>query len=394
MSALGRCTVTKPPGSANRSAVAGPIIPYIPGQEYEIPLRFLEYIPLLGDWVDSARPPSIKPFGTLVALGVWAGSMVTLKRTRDRDLDEMQMNDFIFWVVAAGFVISHMLDAIFYHPQRVMADPLYLLRIWDGLSSYGGFIGALVGAVAWKVYRRKAILEYVDITVSAFPLAWVFGRTGCSLVHDHPGAASNAWFAVRYPASQLPAGFEGRFDLGLYEMLLTIPLAIACHMLWKRKPKRAAGFYVGVTLTCYAPVRFLLDYLRVQPNESVRLAADPRYGGLTPAQWACFAAMAVGLYFLRKTLKQPYLRLGDLAPAGGDLDELAAGDEDDHDPFANDAEDEESAAPKQKPGKKKKKRRKKKKAAAKVSAAKDEQVDEGADEASVGADDDEQEAET
>jgi len=47
-----------------------------------------------------------------------------------------------------------------------------------------------------------------DLVASAFPLSWVFGRSGCSLAHDHPGMLSNAWFAVQYPGG-------GRFDLGL-----------------------------------------------------------------------------------------------------------------------------------------------------------------------------------
>ena len=317
--------------------MSGPLIPYIPGQAYEIPLSFIEHIPIIGSWVDPAHPPSIKPFGTLVALGVYAGSMVSMKRARDRKLDLNQLNDFIFWAVAIGFILSHMLDAIAYHPQRVMQDPLYLLRIWDGLSSYGGFIGAVVGAIAWRLYRKKSILEFMDVTCSAFPLAWVFGRAGCSIVHDHPGAASNLWFAVRYPASQLPAGFEGRFDLGLCEMLLTIPLAVACHYLWKRQPNRAVGFYMGLNLTMYAPVRFLLDFMRVQPDESLRLGADPRYWGLTPAQWVCFVALGAGVYFLKRTVGKPYVRMADVAPAEGELPpDVVRDDSDDDDPYGAD----------------------------------------------------------
>jgi len=289
--------------------VSGPLIPYIPGHELEIP------IPLIGDLLGMASSPTIKPFGTLVAIGVYIGAVVTMKRARERKLDTEQISDFIFWSVASGFVISHMLDAIFYHPHKVMADPLYVLKIWDGLSSYGGFIGAVIGAFAWRFYRKKSIIEYVDIAVSAFPLAWVFGRMGCSVVHDHPGALSNAWFAVKYPPHMLAEGFDGRFDLGLYEMVLTIPLALACHLLWKRQPLRSNGFYVGVTLTAYAPVRFMLDYLRVQPDSQVfRGAVDPRYGGLTPAQWACFAAFALGLLFLKNHYRAAYVLQGDLEP--------------------------------------------------------------------------------
>ena len=293
--------------------MSGPLIPYI--EAPELPLSFLDYLPFIKDYIDAAKPPSIKPFGTLVALGVYLGSLVTMKRTRERNLDVKAMSDLIFWAVATGFVISHMFDAVTYHPERVMREPMYLFKIWDGLSSYGGFIGAVIGSLAWKFYRQKNILELMDVMVSAFPLAWVFGRMGCSVVHDHPGALSNAWFAVKYPAHTLQAGFEGRYDLGLIEMVLTIPLAVACHMLWKRRPKRAVGFYIGFTLSCYAPVRFMLDYLRVEPGDQIfRGATDPRYLGLTPAQWVCFVALGVGLYFLRRSWGQPYQRTAPEAP--------------------------------------------------------------------------------
>ncbi len=306
------CGPTKP------EVVSGPLIPYIVAPE--IPLAFLEYVPYLNDLIDPHKPPSIKPFGTLVALGVYTGSVLSVRRTRERGLDARQMSDFLFWVTVFGFVISHLLDAIFYHPQTVLDDPLYLLRVWEGLSSYGGFIGAAVGAFAWRFYRKKRPLEFVDICASVMPLAWVFGRTGCSVVHDHPGAVSDVWFAVQFPNVVCPAGYPpdavcGRFDLGLMEMVLTIPLAIACLWLWHRQPFRPTGFYIGLILAAYAPVRFFLDFLRLSPESAIfRGATDPRYGGLTPAQWACFLALGAGLWLLRYSWGKPYVRTADLGP--------------------------------------------------------------------------------
>ncbi|MBI4700809.1 MAG: prolipoprotein diacylglyceryl transferase [Deltaproteobacteria bacterium] len=273
--------------------MAEPLIPYLSAPE--LPLGFLQYIPLLGELVDPADPPSIKPFGTLVALGVYVGSVVALRRGRRRGYDEKMMADALFWVVAAGFIGGHVLDAVFYHPRTVLRDPLYLVKLWDGLSSYGGFAGSIIGAFAWIAYRRRPVLHSIDVIVGAFPLAWVFGRAGCAVVHDHPGMLSDAWFAVRFPAPG--GGWVGRYDLGLYECLLTIPLAVVCAVLWRRRLWRPVGFYIAVTCTAYPPMRFLLDFLRAGPQERV-LGADPRYGGLTPAQWACFGLFGLGLYFV------------------------------------------------------------------------------------------------
>lgn len=280
--------------------MSGPLIPFI--EAPEIPLSFLQYLPFLD--IDPADPPTIKPFGTLVAIGVYVGSWVTMQRAKDRRLDTKLMSDFIFWVVASGFVISHVFDALTYHPDTVARDPLYLLKIWDGLSSWGGLMGAMIGAFAWRQRRGHNILEYCDVTVSAFPLAWVFGRAGCAVVHDHPGRLSDAWFAVQFPDA--PPGM-GRFDLGLIEMVLTIPLAVAFWWLWRQKPFRPNGFYIAVALLAYSPVRFVLDFLRVEPDAAIfRGATDNRYAGLTPAQWACFGGFALGAYFLWRIKGRDY----------------------------------------------------------------------------------------
>lgn len=310
--------------------MSGPLIPYI--QLPEIPLSFLEYIPVLGKHLEKA---SIKPFGTLVALGVYIGSVVATRHAEERRLDEKKMGEFIFWVVAAGFIGGHMLDAIFYHPQRIARDPLYIFALWDGLSSFGGFVGAGLGALAWRMRRGEKILPYIEVVASAFPLAWVFGRAGCASVHDHPGRLSDAWFAVRYP---LGDGFQGRFDLGLYECLLSIPLAVLFLILWRRRVFRPIGFYTGAMCTAYAPVRFCLDFLR--EREGTVLGGDPRYAGLTPAQWASFGLLAMGLYFLRVAAR------GEAVvpvPAGSDGAERVA-DADDED-GAGDEASRESAAP-------------------------------------------------
>lgn len=344
-------------GGYYSGCVAGPLIPYIDAPE--LPLSFLQHLPLLGDLIDPNSPPSIKPFGTLVAIGVYVGSWVTMNRARQRKIDTQKMSDFIFWVVVAGFVISHLFDAITYHPETVKRDPLYLLRVWDGLSSYGGFLGSTIGAIAWRWYRKEKIMEMVDVTVSAFPIAWVFGRSGCSVVHDHPGALSNAWFAVKYPPQYLQEGFDGRFDLGLIEMVLTIPLAIACTVLWHRKIHRPNGFYVALTLVAYAPVRFFLDFLRVQPGDAIfRGATDHRYWGLTPAQWMSFLALVIGVFYLRKIWGADYVPNAPREPEDDDDDDDDFDDDDldDEDSFDDDLDDEDSVdePPKKKAAAKKK----------------------------------------
>jgi hypothetical protein len=58
----------------------------------------------------------------------------------------------------------------------------------------------------------------------------------------------------------------------------------------------------------------LLDFLRVAPGDPAFGEADPRYLGLTPAQWACFVGLGLGLYWLKRTHGAAYVRTAPLEP--------------------------------------------------------------------------------
>jgi len=261
--------------------VIDPSIPYITIPE----------IPILPGF-GSFNAITIKPFGMLVATGVYSGWLLAVRQAKRLGFDIEQFNSFVTWVVTCGFIGGHVFDVILYHPQKLFGaasflDGLFeLLALWRSLSSFGGFMGAVVGAFLWKArYGIKNALLYCDTLGSAFPLGWLFGRTGCSVAHDHPGRRSDAWYAVQYPDG-------GRFDLGLYEMILTLPL-VAAFLFFMKKP-RAEGFYLALMCIYYAPMRFLLDFFRATDVRE----ADPRHLGLTPAQWLCSGLLVIGIVML------------------------------------------------------------------------------------------------
>lgn len=274
----------------------------------------------------------LHPFGMLVVLAIFVGTALARWRARRRGLDLQKLESFIGWMLLVGFAFAHALDEVLYKPHEVLHRPWSLLFFWEGIGSFSGFLGALVGIVLWRhfearpaftaagftfaklVRRKKAlpILPFADLVLSVFPLAWIFGRAGCSIAHDHPGtrAGSDALMAVAYPAAS-PAITDGpgaharfgpvtfieghfpRYDLGLLELVLAIGISLLCVALWRRR--RATGTYAVVVSLVYAPVRFLLDFLRVE-------STDVRYAHLTPAQWMCLGLFVFALFLLRHVL--------------------------------------------------------------------------------------------
>lgn len=230
---------------------------------------------------------SIHWFGILVAVGVILGDRIVVREGAKRGLDPRDVRYLNVRMVIGGFIMAHLVSVIFYFPERIKENPLVLVNIWSGLSSFGGFVGAALTYLYLTKKEKIPRLVYADAVALGLAVGWIFGRMGCTTAHDHPGRHTTFFLAVRYP--------EGpRHDLGFYELLFTLVMT-AILFAYARRP-RPAGRIIGLFATMYAPVRFGLDFLRA--TDVAR--PDERYAGLTPAQWACMAALAVGVWLLRR----------------------------------------------------------------------------------------------
>jgi phosphatidylglycerol:prolipoprotein diacylglycerol transferase len=267
-------------------------------------------------------PLPLHPFGILVATGVLVGTSITARRAKKLGYDVLQLNSFVTWMLVSAFVFSHILDSIFYHWDEVVRRPWSVIMLWEGLSSFGGFVGGLIGILLWKYFviddtwphRRRhpaPILPFIDLVLSVFPIGWMFGRAGCSTVHDHPGARATAdtFLAVAYPRHpgdgvvtkfgfiEFIHGHDPRFDLGFLELIFTIILAASFALTWRKR--LPIGTYAIVSGLAYAPVRFAMDFLRIPASEG----GDTRYGELTPAQWSCmvlFLSVVIMIFYVRR----------------------------------------------------------------------------------------------
>lgn len=245
----------------------------------------------------------LHPFGALVAIGVLLGTSIASRRAQQEGLHPSVLGEMAAYVLIGGFVLGHMLDAIFYHWDAVQADPLFVLKVWAGLSSFGGFCGAVTGGVIWKLMRRNVpLIPFADATAYAFPFGWIFGRSGCFVVHDHPGRVTDFPLAVAdYQVFGQTGPWQTRHDLGLYEVLWC--LAIIPLFLYLGRKKRPRGFYLALLPILYAPVRFGLDFLRATDIGS---AGDPRIAlGLTPGHFGALLLFSAGVALAAYVAKRP-----------------------------------------------------------------------------------------
>lgn len=234
---------------------------------------------------------TIHVYAVLVWLALVIGALAAawFAKTHDRSMELVL--SLAIYMVALGFPISALLNALFYQPEaffEVWSDLSRLPSFEFGLSSYGGVVGALVGAVAWQWRYGESFLHIGEATAFGVPFCWSTARLGCFLSHDHPGRQSDFFLAVAdFHVGSPP--YAARHDLGLYDMLVLICIAVA--FAWLSRKPRADGFYLALLALLYTPARFALDFLRAPVSEG----GDVRYAGLTPGQYASILFLSMGL---------------------------------------------------------------------------------------------------
>lgn len=239
-------------------------------------------IPYLQLPVYDLGPIPLDPWGILVTIGFMTGLEVARARGIRLGLDVRDVVDGLVFTVLSGFVVGHLVHVFAYNPQKLAEDPWLWAKVWAGFSSFGGFLGAVIGiSLFFKLIRPRSFWPHADTIMFGFPFGWLFGRLGCFSVHDHRGIKSDFFLAVDFPGGP-------RLDMGLIEAIWTLGIVLVFLALRNRPYK--PGIFAVLWCWIYAPGRFVMDFFR---NADLA-TADVRWAGLTPAQWGCIVLVLAG----------------------------------------------------------------------------------------------------
>ena len=279
-------------------------------------------------------PFTIYPFGIMVGLAILVGAAVAQRRAEKLGIDPKLFSEAVIWLFVGGFVMAHWVSVLLYFPERVLRNPLELLKLWKGISSFGGFLGGVSALILYIKWKDLPFWTTLDAVAYGLVVGWVFGRGGCSLAHDHPGKCTNFPLAVKFPGWGLPCpdNYAARHDLGFYELLFTLVLAASVVVL--NRKKRFTGFTLAFLCLAYAPVRFMLDFLRV---------GDRTYLGLTPGQYFSIALLGAGALVLVKRYNAPAEEFPPYDPETGEGGVMPTGDDDEVVEEAQEAQEAEEA---------------------------------------------------
>jgi phosphatidylglycerol:prolipoprotein diacylglycerol transferase len=206
----------------------------------------------------SLGPLQVRWYGLMYLVGFLAAWWLARRRAASpgSTWTPTEVDDLIFYC-ALGVILGGRLGWIlFYGTERILADPLSLLRIWEGgMSFHGGLVGVLVALAMFASRRGKRIADVFDFTAPLPAIGFGAGRIGNFINGELWGKPTDVPWAVVVDGVALHAS-------QLYEALLE-GLVLFVILWWFTSSPRPRLAPSGLFLLCYGVFRFAVEFVRV-----------------------------------------------------------------------------------------------------------------------------------
>jgi phosphatidylglycerol:prolipoprotein diacylglycerol transferase len=242
--------------------------------------------------VISIGPLQIQVWGLLVALGMLAALLYTLREAKRKKMKGETFLDLFIISFIASIIGSRLLYvALFWDSFK---DDLFsIVRINEGgLVFLGGVFLVLVSILAYTKLKKLKFWKVADVIAPGFALGIGIGRIGCYLIGDHIGARTNFFLGSYYNG-------DLRHEPSLY--LVINGFVLFLFLLLIKPFVRTEGVMSYIFIVWYSFARFLLDFTRAA---DIAMISDPRYYSLTFSQWASLVLFVIFLPLLIRKLVQ------------------------------------------------------------------------------------------
>ena len=234
-------------------------------------------------------PLAIRWYGLMYLLGFatfwWLGRLRA--QQTHTPLAVSQIEDLVFYCALGTILGGRIGYVLFYAFDRLLADPLILLFIWEGgMSFHGGFLGVLGALILFSRRYQLPVLQVADFVAPMVPAGLLFGRIGNFINGELWGTPTSVSWGMQVACAdrydlcvnklQLPAGTTLTPPLHpsqLYEAALE-GLVLFALLWWYSAKPRTAPAVSGLFLLGYGSFRFAVEWVRLPDSHLGYLAFD------------------------------------------------------------------------------------------------------------------------
>lgn len=204
-------------------------------------------------------------YGLMFAAGVILGFHAT-KSLNTKDGRGGDFTDQLLLYVIVGTVVGMRLaHCLFYQPEIYLANPLQILKIWEGgFASHGGFLGVIIAI--WLFRKKHQDISYLwlaDRVAVGTMVPAAFIRIGNFFNSEMIGHETNLPWGVLFEQVEQPA--LPRHPAQLYEAIGYALIFLVGWLLYhKTTIKQHSGRLFGVILVLGFGWRFLMEFFKIE----------------------------------------------------------------------------------------------------------------------------------
>ena len=136
------------------------------------------------------------------AAAAWWLGMRRVQRDPWRDIDRACLEDLLFYGMLGVILGGRIGYMLFYGWSNLVADPLSIIRVWEGgMSFHGGMIGVIVALLLFAWRRQRHPFDLLDFVAPLVPLGLGLGRLGNFIGGELWGRTTDVSWAVIFPKS-------------------------------------------------------------------------------------------------------------------------------------------------------------------------------------------------
>lgn len=217
----------------------------------------------------------VRWYGIILTLGILAGVLYAMYRTRTEGMKAEDILDYAIWTVLIA-----VLGARIYYVLTTLKDAngnwnydgfLDMIAIWNGgIAIYGAIIGGAVALLLvskFKKYNKAQVLKVFDMVAPGVMLGQIIGRWGNFINGEAHGVATSESFFLRMGlsgAADIPNKYSAVMTYYhptfLYESLWNLIGFVLINLLYKKK--KFDGQILLMYLAWYGFGRMFIEGLR------------------------------------------------------------------------------------------------------------------------------------
>ncbi|QMW22517.1 prolipoprotein diacylglyceryl transferase [Sandaracinobacteroides saxicola] len=232
----------------------------------------------------------------------WWALARMIRRRSAPPMTSQNLDELISWATLGVIAGGRLGYVLFYNPRQYLADPLEILKLWDGgMSFHGGALGVMLaiflycrkhGLDAWRVLDYAAVVQ---------PMGQLLGRLANFINGELPGKPTDGSWGIIFEPGGLPAHPSTLYAAASEGLFL---LLLMSALFWFTRARLRPGLLAGIWVGSYGLLRLWLETFRAPDPQLTDFAERT---GLHMGQWLCLPMIAAGLWLIWRARRRAAL---------------------------------------------------------------------------------------